>query len=436
MLLLCELDTNEAREFHNRQRAFGITSDARMYVARAHLEEREGDSAKALKILQEGLRIGAGPADILTKHIAALHMRLSPKQGNAEIQQILEPLEARADAHDNAMEIEVEGMSDIAVIKGTPLTGTSSRMEGPGQTDKAFGNKTSGRDGVRDPSVHTCLRRWLRIEQRRRLLNCLAGWKRLVELSAQVRREALFDALRRQLESAQRRCSAVEHCFAKAQSHELMNWIRSGLKAWRSLAQLCNQRKKLASAAYQDVVRHHASLVLWSWQRICLAAEEGVKSIHSAAVPEPTASLDSLLVDFCPGCNGGGNSTEVSEASEHPVLAELCEKPAAGKPSGVVPRSRSPERLPLASVAMQNARLLSADVDESKRKRGPERFFYDTSSYTGCARYGGPMIIDKKENTAGPAAAAATKAAGPNCSAKPQGQAQAQAKRNKPFLPR
>merc|ERR1719215_863639 len=32
--------------------------------------------------------------------------------------------------------------------------------------------------------------------------------------------------------------------------------------------------------------------------------------------------------------------------------------------------------------------------------RGPERFYYDRSSYTGCARYGGPSI-DGKEN--GPA---------------------------------
>merc|ERR1711920_1066530 len=27
--------------------------------------------------------------------------------------------------------------------------------------------------------------------------------------------------------------------------------------------------------------------------------------------------------------------------------------------------------------------------------RGPERFFYDTARYTGCARYGGPSVVDK-----------------------------------------
>jgi hypothetical protein len=28
--------------------------------------------------------------------------------------------------------------------------------------------------------------------------------------------------------------------------------------------------------------------------------------------------------------------------------------------------------------------------------KGPERFFYDTSSYTGCARFGGAQVIDKE----------------------------------------
>lgn len=35
--------------------------------------------------------------------------------------------------------------------------------------------------------------------------------------------------------------------------------------------------------------------------------------------------------------------------------------------------------------------------------RGPERFFYDSTTYTGCARFGGPSVVDK-ENVAGAAA--------------------------------
>ena len=64
MARLCESDVNEAREFHNRQRAFGITSDARMYEARALLEEREGEDVKAMKILQDRVRHTLGCGDM------------------------------------------------------------------------------------------------------------------------------------------------------------------------------------------------------------------------------------------------------------------------------------------------------------------------------------------------------------------------------------
>jgi len=37
---------------------------------------------------------------------------------------------------------------------------------------------------------------------------------------------------------------------------------------------------------------------------------------------------------------------------------------------------------------------------ESRRAKGPERFFYDISGYTGCARFGGPSVVDK-ENRSG-----------------------------------
>ncbi|CAK9028801.1 unnamed protein product [Durusdinium trenchii] len=74
--------------------------------------------------------------------------------------------------------------------------------------------------------------------------------------------------------------------------------------------------------------------------------------------------------------------------------------------------SRTRQRSPLRTAEQRNANgaVLTAqrspraegdEEDEPKRPtllRGPERFFYDTSSYTGCARYGGPMIVDKKEN--------------------------------------
>lgn len=36
------------------------------------------------------------------------------------------------------------------------------------------------------------------------------------------------------------------------------------------------------------------------------------------------------------------------------------------------------------------------EIDLSTLPRGPEKFFYDTARYTGCARFGGPTIIDRR----------------------------------------
>lgn len=241
-----------------------------------------------------------------------------------------------------------------------------------------------------------------------------------MDTSAQLRREALFDALRGQLNSAQRRCRAAELCLAKGQSEAGAICLRAGLRAWRSLAKLCRQRAKLADAAYQEFVRRSASLILWAW-RTCLSSRVG--DFENSEQPENTA-LDCLLVDFC--------SSLEDRTEEGCHQTDLCEKPAAGKPSGVAGFA-SFERQPLASVAIQNARSTLADAEDAKRMRGPERFFYDTSSYTGCARYGGPMIVDKKENSSGPNK---TGASGKvvQCSGSLQGQSQT--KRGKPFLPR
>lgn len=73
MRVLCRLSPSEAREFHNRLRAYSTgRADARMYEARAAMEERLGDTAKAVKMLQEGLRVGAQPEEALRRQLKKL----------------------------------------------------------------------------------------------------------------------------------------------------------------------------------------------------------------------------------------------------------------------------------------------------------------------------------------------------------------------------
>jgi serine/threonine-protein kinase TTK/MPS1 len=86
MRLLCRLNPAEAREFHNRLRAYSTgRADARMYEARAEMENRLGDAAKAIKMLQEGLRVGAQPEDALRRQLKKLQPveRSSPSTPSA-----------------------------------------------------------------------------------------------------------------------------------------------------------------------------------------------------------------------------------------------------------------------------------------------------------------------------------------------------------------
>lgn len=73
MRTLCRLSPAEAREFHNRLRTYSVgRADARMYEARASMEERTGDLGKAIKMLREGLRVGAQPAEVLQRVLKRL----------------------------------------------------------------------------------------------------------------------------------------------------------------------------------------------------------------------------------------------------------------------------------------------------------------------------------------------------------------------------
>mmetsp|Transcript_22650 Transcript_22650/g.40952 ORF Transcript_22650/g.40952 Transcript_22650/m.40952 type:complete len:777 (-) Transcript_22650:65-2395(-) len=88
MRALCRLNPSEAREFHNRLRTYSIgRADARMYEARAAMEERLGDAAKAVKMLHEGLRVGAQPAEVLQRVLK----RLQPASDGGAPQAAREP---------------------------------------------------------------------------------------------------------------------------------------------------------------------------------------------------------------------------------------------------------------------------------------------------------------------------------------------------------
>ena len=113
--------------------------------------------------------------------------------------------------------------------------------------------------------------------------------------------------------------------------------------------------------------------------------------------------LDDLLVDMggdcageqgaaraperrAPGAPGGIGLLSPREVERRP-LADLGEE-SDRSPTGVL--------VEVASAAMANQ--AAAGLSHGSRKvKGPERFYYDTSTYTGAHRFPGPSV-DGKEN--------------------------------------
>eukprot|EP00434_Breviolum_minutum_P026805 symbB.v1.2.023691.t1/scaffold2189.1/size92612/1 len=134
-----------------------------------------------------------------------------------------------------------------------------------------------------------------------------------------------------------------------------MAWLLASFRVWRSYVDVCRQRQRLVNVVVQEELRRRAFRVLLAWRTTC--------SFSQAMPPEATGRsevpmLESLLIDLQP---------------------------------------EQSSRSPLQSIAQQNTRAARADgmdADEPKQNlRGPQRFLYDTSSYTGCTRYGGPVTV-------------------------------------------
>lgn len=50
------------------------------------------------------------------------------------------------------------------------------------------------------------------------------------------------------------------------------------------------------------------------------------------------------------------------------------------------------------SSSLETPRWMDVSESEPCSYRGPARFFYDTKTYTGCARYGGPCVMDRRSD--------------------------------------
>lgn len=233
--------------------------------------------------------------------------------------------------------------------------------------------------------------------------------------SQRRRREALFDSYSMHVVAAQRSQQAAETIACNFCHREARAIIAYVFAMWLSLCSEMRQRRNCARRSMKAIDHGRLDLfnrlVLLSW-RVCVVQRPSASSQRIAAPIEvsPSHGLqkrdDGTTQAMMRSSKSCGNIFDLRDCE--PLEKELGK--ALGNSSvhrGGTPRSRSRpvsarrEREPLAdltlSIGAACPNVAPDYLTDPKKLKGPERFFYDISSYTGCARYGGPSV-DGKEN--------------------------------------
>lgn len=133
-----------------------------------------------------------------------------------------------------------------------------------------------------------------------------------------------------------------------------------------------------------------------------LMQSQSVEFLLSGMRKEPTAGSATSAIDQTIPRQCGERSASLTMRTQNQQW--LCQSARQAAGASTYPDKcseggtlvRPQRRQPFAPC--QEIASPSANTSEPKRLKGPERFFYDTSSYTGCARFGGPTVVDRKEN--------------------------------------
>lgn len=276
------------------------------------------------------------------------------------------------------------------------------------------------------------------VERQGTLSSVLRAWSSEAEASRCHRGAALFDAMSEQLRAAQhgrfaaeRRCAGI---LGFVESREALALLKTIVFAWQLDVRFNSRSQPQAYCPQPRAPR--ASTPRGSVSMATPRLDE-----HAASFPMSTSSSGSVL--HCPpprrlssprllsaSCSALGacedaqpqplptqspgawlvQPSNTKSVTRRPMQAS-SPVPAVSAPVAGTVGHRPAQRQPLSdctpsgvSQAAYQHLCNSAGGGEqqprSSLKKGPERFFYDSSSYTGCARYGGPSVVDKKENRA------------------------------------
>eukprot|EP00929_Paragymnodinium_shiwhaense_P108388 TRINITY_DN7470_c0_g1_i3.p1 TRINITY_DN7470_c0_g1~~TRINITY_DN7470_c0_g1_i3.p1 ORF type:complete len:646 (+),score=133.74 TRINITY_DN7470_c0_g1_i3:125-2062(+) len=366
MRLLCELNPTQAREFHNRQRADGAhLVDARIYEARAVMEYKLGDTAKAVKMLTEGIRVGCKPTELLRESLQKLQTpqgpesrpKLAAASAAAELDAlsgILSPVQAAVTSQPS-----VRSFCTSPQAQETPLEAEEPQksVRAPVATaaDQQMSSASSVSQMRNEDRVWAALRKLAESSDSRcRLSATLSAWRRETELAQQRRRTSLFDALGAQVRAGQQTGQAVEHFRLRSQTSLL---AKATFACWRCAVQDRHRRSDHLAACQMREVRHIACRELAEAARLLIwwrcATSEAIRVreaqaplINEAEPPEAydlshqkAGLLDSLLDELHMPSTSGVDDTakqltsrkvrEVEHAGRapHAAAASALEKP-------------------------------------------------------------------------------------------------------------
>jgi len=240
-------------------------------------------------------------------------------------------------------------------------------------------------------------------ERQGKLSLMMTLWRQEVEAR---RREHLFDSMAHQLEQQKRISAGCAKVLQRSMEHDLLGLMMS---SWRNTFAASPAEQVTLSDEPQR--RSCTSSLQLPVPPLLLSRSTPSLSVISSATPlddclrMPPGGDRSVSAQGVRPCSLEQDSDAVtprtlsSRSATDTCAASTCgSRPQS--PPGVRPQSPSrcgqrQARQPFAARETAGAEAINADAKKPLPK-GPERFFYDTRSYTGCARFGGPTVVDKE----------------------------------------
>lgn len=249
---LCLTDAFRAREFHAKLQTWNVGQlDARTYEVRAAMEARMGDETKAKKLVQEGLRAGAKPQELLQVTLGEL---IADRPGDETHQDLLVSCEQFCRAQ--------EGMVGLFIA-----------------------------------ARHRSL-----------VAGSLAAWTSFLEEVRRTRREAWFDAMANQVQFAQKNAVAAENRCDRLVNYTAKGrrgrFLASVFNAWHFRSRSTALRRAGAEVVGNSAERRHravifeiVSQVFSMWKRSWILSQSSLIAEAITADPSPTNAWQVLLSD-------------------------------------------------------------------------------------------------------------------------------------------